>query len=310
VTTVRTIDAELRVYSASDLESPVITTVPADAEIQFGDSAVLSDGREWMPVALDDGQTGWALGPAVRGHTSLSGTAPPCVPASSADPPPRYSVQLPGGEQRRFGTPDDLRDAILRGEIERSAVLAGAALPAAKTGLTVEQWATSNDRLRFLYQPIWFHTMKGALWGGLIVAGLKLIDTFVGIARINGEAALLFLIVMAFMFSPKYKPQIAIAGFLLFQQSHLKFAAISTFLGVPLGVGAFALVFGATAGMVLGTLVGYVRAPRLATAPDRVAEGARPALWGLAVPATVFTLGGLLYLRVLMPWMLSEAGKP
>ena len=220
-----------------------------------------------------------------------------------------FDIITPTGELRHFDIAQEIRAAILAGELPRLSTIGGTALPNAKPGLTLEEWAKANEAMRVLYEPVWSHTLKGALYGGLIVAALKLLDTFVGIARVNGEAALLFAIVMAFMGSPKYKPQIAFVGFMLWKNSKLPFSVLSTFLGVPLGVLLFAAVFGISSGMAIGTIVGYIRRAHLQTAPDAIAEGSKPAAWGLAVPASAFVAGGALYIYVVMPWLVQSLGK-
>jgi hypothetical protein len=221
-----------------------------------------------------------------------------------------FDIGFPNGETRHFATAPDFRAAILAGEVPRASTIGGTALPNAKPGLTVEAWARSNDAMRPLYEPVWSHTIKGALYGGLIVAALKLLDTFIGIARVSGQAAFLFAIVMAIFCSPRFKPQIAIAGFLVWQQSNLPFQAISTFFSAPLGVCLFAAVFGASGGMAVGTIAGYLRASRMRTAPDAVPEGSKPVIWGLAVPISVFAAGVVVYIYVFMPWLVQSMGKP
>jgi hypothetical protein len=67
---VKTIDDALVLYRERNLTSDVISHVPGDQEIQLGSTAVY-EGREWIEVTLVDGSTGYALGPSVRGHTTL-----------------------------------------------------------------------------------------------------------------------------------------------------------------------------------------------------------------------------------------------
>ena len=134
-----------------------------------------------------------------------SSLAPGALEAAAPAPAPVLEIRSPNGEERHFGGVAEIRAAILTGEVPRASTIGGTAIPKAKAGMTVEAWAKASDAMRPLYQPVWSHTLKGALYGGLIVAALKLVDTLIGIARVNGEAAFLFLIVMAFLCSPKYK---------------------------------------------------------------------------------------------------------
>lgn len=232
--------------------------------------------------------------------------APIAAPAAAAK---TFDIGFLNGETRSFADAPQLRAAILAGEVPRTASIGGTAIPGAKAGLTVEAWAKGNDSMRQIYRPVWSHTLQGGLYGGLIVSALKLLDTLVGIARVNPAAAFLFVMVMAFMASPKFKPQIAIAGFLVWQQSNVPFQALSMFLQMPLGAMLFGAVFGGTLGMAIGTIAGYVRASSIQTAPDAVPEGSRPVAWGLAAPLAVFAAGAAFYFYVFMPWLIKSLGK-
>ena len=220
-------------------------------------------------------------------------------------PQPYFEIGLPDGEKRLFKTKREIRDAIVAGEVPRTATIGGTALPGAQQAQSVETWATAND-MQSLYRPVWSRTMKGALIGALVVAALKFIDTFVGIAILNPGAALLFVAVVAFLASPKWKPQIGFAGFMIWQQANLPFGAFNTLLGAWFGVCVFAAVFGISSGMAVGTAVGYLRVSRIPKAPDAQPEGSRPAIWGLAVPLTFFVAAVVVYLEVILPAILKS----
>jgi hypothetical protein len=80
-------------------------------------------------------------------------------------------------------------------------------------------------------------------------------------------------------------------------------------LGAWFGVAIFAAVFGVSAGMPVGTVVGLLRAKSGPTAPDAAPEGSKPLIWGLAVPLAVFLIVAVLYVQVIMPAMLDALRK-
>jgi hypothetical protein len=216
-----------------------------------------------------------------------------------------FEIEIAGGAIRRFQTADEVRSAILAGEVQRTANIRNLSAPAGAKPATVEAWAKSNDKLRPLYAPVWSVTLKGALYGAIAVFVLKALDTMILLFRINPLAGILWLLIGAFFFSPKWKIQIAfIAGFIWFQ-SHAS-VNIMALSGSWFGVLVFAAVFGISSGMAVGTLVGAVRARSMETAPDAPGEGFKPALWGFAVPAAVFLAAGYGYFAYLMPYLLSN----
>jgi hypothetical protein len=67
---ITTIDDGLQLYQSRDLSSRVITHVPHGHELQV-DADEVFEGREWLTVSLQDGTTGYTLGPSARSHTTL-----------------------------------------------------------------------------------------------------------------------------------------------------------------------------------------------------------------------------------------------
>ena len=249
--------------------------------------------------------------------------------AASADKKPEspLEIQLPDGQVMNFATAEALREPILRGEIPRTSTVkvppatSTGNAPAGKTAAspkvqTLEAWAKSNQKLRPLYAPIWAMTLKGALWGIIAVAILKTLDTAVLFFRVNPPIALLWLWLGALMGSPKWKRQILMVGVIVLFVSRdsinfgALFSVVSSLFGAWFGVMAFAAVFGAGAGMPIGTVVGAIRAPSAKCAPDRESEGTKPLIWGFLVPAAGFAGAAVLYLRVLMPYFIKNFSEP
>ena len=179
--------------------------------------------------------------------------------------------------------------------------------------LRVEQKRGGSIRLqRPLYAPIWAMTLKGALWGAVAVGILKTGDTAVSFFRVNPPLALLWLWLGALIGSPKWKRLILLVGVLvlLVEKDSINFGALFSVI-YPLSAGwfgvlAFAAVFGVSAGMPVGTIVGTIRARGAQCAPDREGEGTKPLVWGLLVPAAVFATALIIYLRVLMPYFVRN----
>jgi len=229
-------------------------------------------------------------------------------------------VTLPNGEVLHFENAEALREPILEGKVPGSATLKVLTPPAATAGaktakpakvLTVEKWAQSNEKLRSLYAPIWASTLKGAFWGFIVVGIIKVADTAFLFFRVNPSVALLWLWLGALMGSPKWKRQILMAGVvvLFVARDSIDFGAlfhvIQTLFGAWFGVMVFAAVFGASAGMPVGTIVGAIRARNAQCAPDHRGEGTKPLIWGLIVPAVAFVVAAILYMRVLMPYFIK-----
>jgi hypothetical protein len=67
---VTTIDDALRVYRERNLGSELLPQIPAGVEIQLGSASMVED-REWIEVTIPS-HVGYALGPSLRGHTTLA----------------------------------------------------------------------------------------------------------------------------------------------------------------------------------------------------------------------------------------------
>jgi hypothetical protein len=150
--------------------------------------------------------------------------------------------------------------------------------------------------------PIWHLSLKGAFVGVCVVGALKALDTLVALASVNDAAALLWLLIGAAIFSPKWKMQLMGASLFAGIKSGVSMTAL---WGAWMGVGIFAAVFGVTAGMAIGTIVGLVRSNSHAQAPDAAGEGSKPVVWGLMVPLALFVLAVIGYVQVFVPAFLK-----
>lgn len=245
----------------------------------------------------------------------------------SAEPAAGLDIELPEGGVLHFADAQSMREPILRGDISRAAVVrspASAAATASAAGKpvtpakvrNVEEWAKSNETLCPPYAPIWAATLKGALWGFVVVAILKALDTSVLLFRANPAVWLLWLWVGALLVSQRWTKQILFVGvFVLFAAKNaINFGAlfhvISSLFWGWFGVAVFAAAFGISAGMPIGTVVGAVRARRTQCAPDRQLEGTKPLIWGFAVPVVCFAGAAFVYQRFIVPYLVKELSQP
>ncbi len=228
------------------------------------------------------------------------------APAAKTIPKVGFEIILAGGETRHYETAEAVRSAILAGVIPKFAPIRTVVQAAGGTPVAVEGWAKSQPKLRSVYAPIWSLSLKGALIGFIAVGILKSIDTLVALGSVNPGAAFLWLLWGAAMFSPKWKLQLF--GAALF----LAFNAGANFMmlwGMWFGVAAFAAVFGISAGMFVGTVVGLVKARGAQTAPDAAPEGPRPIVLGIVTPLAVFVIAAVAYVQLVMPALLDIARK-
>lgn len=65
---IRTTDNAVRILQAHDLNSTVVAELPGGTEVQLGAASEI-DGREWLEATLQDGSSGYVLGPIARGHS-------------------------------------------------------------------------------------------------------------------------------------------------------------------------------------------------------------------------------------------------
>ena len=163
-----------------------------------------------------------------------------------------FEIELSDGVVRQFESAQGIKEAILRGEIPRTSLIRVAGTSQSKAR-TVELWARSNEKLRSLYGPVWSLSMKGALVGFIVVGVLKALDTLVTLGSISPPAAMLWLLIGAAIFSPKWKMQLMAAAIFFGFKSGMHTTVL---WGAWFGVAAFAAVFGVSAGMPVGTIVG------------------------------------------------------
>lgn len=71
-----------------------------------------------------------------------------------------FEIELSGGATRQFQSAEDIRDAILRGEVPKGTLIRKVGVSAGAQPATVENWARSSARFKALYAPVWSMTME------------------------------------------------------------------------------------------------------------------------------------------------------
>ena len=212
--------------------------------------------------------------------------------------PALFEVEFSDGATRQFHAEEGVRGAILQGEVPKTALIRKVGASAPDQTTTVEIWAKSKPKLKALYAPVWALTMKGAFVGLIVVGTLKSLDTLIGLLAVNPGAAIVWLLLGAGLISPKWKLQLMAGALYLSFQSGINFSLL---WGAWMGVLTFTAVFGVSAGMAAGTLIGFLRLKNLPKAPDAANEGRKPLIFGFALPLAAFAVAATLYFQVLMP---------
>ncbi len=196
----------------------------------------------------------------------------------------RFAVTLPSGESRFYDCAADLHDDIAQGLIPRSSparrVVPGGNGKSDPKWSTMDRVANRDSKLQLLYQPVWSYTMRYFGYGCLAGIVLKGIDTTATMFAVDGGLGLLWLGVVGSLLIAKKWPLapviVIVVSLQIGVRCNLFLAVLATML-----VGA---AFGGPLGMVVGTIVGYMRRSRLVAAPDAVPEGRKPWVLGGVVP--------------------------
>ncbi len=145
---------------------------------------------------------------------------------------------------------------------------------------------------------VWKSALTGLKWGIYAGIGLKCLDTFVTLLRVDVLVAILFLVATAVCFIPKIGVGVAVA--LAFAIS--RFTNANLFL-VFLGAALVGAILGALPGMAIGATVGLVRKRAQAGGPAGSPEPMSVIVKSLVLPAVgAVALFGV-YFGVVNPWL-------
>jgi hypothetical protein len=212
-------------------------------------------------------------------------------------------VKLPNGEVNRYEDHSVLREEIINGTMRRDfrarVITKSDAEEKEVEWSTLEKVVDTSFELQLLYKPVWAHTMKGAVYGALVGILLKALDTTVTLFAIDATAGVVWLLVVGSLFAKRWwAPAIAIfVAVKLGIQSNLFITALA--------VAVVGSVFGAPAGMLIGTIVGICRKRKIPMANDADAEGKRTYVYGLVFPTFFLATMIPLYVFWLIPKMIQ-----
>jgi len=179
--------------------------------------------------------------------------------------------------QKRLGRTTKVRTVVLGAEGNREE----------SPWTTLEMLQTSHPPIRDLYFPVWHSTMKFIDYGVKIGIAIKALDSWsvFGEASTNMGGAW-FLVMISLAFAKKW-PIAPLVGVLCASRASSMenyFDALMLFSSALAGTVIVGWIFGALGGMVLGTLIGYCKAPFVKKAPDAIPEGFGPFGRGLVLP--------------------------
>jgi len=174
---------------------------------------------------------------------------------------------------------------------------AGTAFDRDKGWTALSEVAVHQTALRLMFHPVWTRTLQGLGYGVLIGIILKSLDTTALFFSMDSGLGAMWLLVLGSILVSRwisFAPMIV--AFLMFKSG---FGAnlFITLLAVMF-VGA---LFGGPAGMIIGTLVGYLRRGSVRVASHAQSEGSRPLYLGIIAPAVGLAIALAIYLMWFMP---------
>ena len=166
---------------------------------------------------------------------------------------------------------------------------------------TLEQVSKIDMKLQALYRPIHAYTMKFSVYGAIAGFVIKALDTTWLFFQIDTKLFLVWLIIVASLFAGKWWSWAPIAAIAISVASGIRANLFLSVITVMIVGG----IFGAPAGMILGTIAGHFNKGKIPRSPDAVDEGAKPYLVGLLAPLIFLGIAFPLYWFWLNPFLLS-----
>jgi len=209
-------------------------------------------------------------------------------------------ICLPNGEIKEFKDISQLREEIMGGSLKKDYKSRIKGSKEVKWS-TLEKIAKTDFKLQALYKPIWAYTMQFLLSGAIVGIILKALDTTWLFFQIDPKVAFIWLIIVASLFVSKWWNWAPVVAIVISITSGIKGNLFLAVFSVMI-VGA---IFGAPAGMIVGTIIGHFKKRNFPKAADAVAEGARPYLIGLLAPVIFLGITFPFYLFWLNPKILA-----
>lgn len=207
-----------------------------------------------------------------------------------------FELRSPNEEILAYPNFDEVVEGIITGSVKKSYKIR----PTCDSDeefdwITVEDLCETEFSLKTLYKPIWAHSMKGLFVGAFNGILLKALDTTITFFSVDSRLGWLWLFLVAAILSKRWWMPAVIL--LIAAKSEVNIAGIvgSLFLTI-LGVFFVGAIFGGPAGLLIGTVAGYIREKNLPRAADFTPEGKKPLFLGFVAPA--------LFLAFLIPFYL------
>jgi len=196
-----------------------------------------------------------------------------------------FELCLPNEEILVYQNFDEVVDGIVAGSVKKNYKIRPVSTSDEEFDwITIEQVCETEFNLKTLYKPISAHSMKGMFVGTFIGILLKALDTTITFFNVDSRLGWLrLLFVVAILSKRWWIPAIVL---LIAVKSGINIAGmVGSLFITTLGVFLVGAVFGGPAGMLVGTIVGYLREKNLPRAADFTPEGKKPFLLGLVAPA-------------------------
>ena len=145
---------------------------------------------------------------------------------------------------------------------------------------------------------VWKYALVGLKWGIYGGIGLKCLDTFITLLRVNVLVAILFLIAAGICFIPKVGVGVAVVVAFIMSQ----FTGLNLFL-VFLAAALIGSILGALPGMAIGAAIGLVRKRASADTADVPAKSGAVILKSLVLPLIGAIALFSLYFGIVNPWL-------
>jgi len=156
---------------------------------------------------------------------------------------------------------------------------------------------------------VWKYALVGLKWGIYGGIGLKCLDTFITLLRVNVLVAILFLVAAGICFIPKVGVGVAVVAAFIISQ----FTGLNLFL-VFLAAALIGSILGVLPGMAIGASIGLIHKRASANAANVPIESGPVIVKALVLPLIGAVVLFTLYFGVVNPWLSrtvlgSEAGS-
>lgn len=219
-------------------------------------------------------------------------------------------VFFPNGKLKKYFNLDELESDIVLGTVRKDYIACSnnSDQDNEQDWTTVGQTCDSEFNLTMLYKPIEAHAVKGFVGGAVIGIFFKALDATVVLFDVSANLGFIWLLFIIALMSQKWWLPVAVI-LMAIKNGVIPGAAIDSIFFTTVGVLVVGIVLGGTIGMLVGTIIGYLRVDNLPKAADATPEGRRPLFVGLVTPALVWGLLISFYLYLASPQAYTFVAK-